>query len=90
MSRQPRVPAGSPGGGQFASTECPRLYALLDTLAAGAPVPMATAAEPLLEVSPGHWRVYAPRCPHGHFRRWAQAADPKTGRPNCERCARSR
>lgn len=84
MSRraQPRVPAGASGGGQFASRECPRMYALLDALAGEAPLPEPTAAEPILEVAPGHYRVYAPRCSHGHFVRWA--------RENCRRCASGR
>jgi hypothetical protein len=59
---QPRVPAGSPGGGRFATAECPRVYALLDTLA---PEPEEDPHKP--------WRVAVPaaRCPHGHFARWA-------------------
>lgn len=54
---QPRVPAGSSGGGRFASQACPRVYALLDTLA---PEERSTRVD-----------VPAPRCPHGHFVRWA-------------------
>lgn len=81
MSRH-RVPAGSPEGGRFATAECPRVYALLDSLAGQAPVPEASAAEPVLEIAPGHYRVWAPRCPHGHFIRWA--------RVHCRRCASGR
>jgi hypothetical protein len=27
-----------------------------------------TPDNPVVEVSPGHYAVYAPRCPHGRFR----------------------
>lgn len=53
--------------GRFATAECPRVYALLDALAP-------------LEGVPNHWAVPAPRCPHGHFARWAAR--------NCRRCLR--
>lgn len=59
---QPRVPAGQAGGGRFATAECPRVYALLDTL----------APEPGAPDERVNWTaVAAPRCPHGHFARWA-------------------
>jgi hypothetical protein len=33
------------------------------------PTPNGPTAEcPLVEVRPGHWQVYAARCPHGRFR----------------------
>lgn len=33
------------------------------------PAPNGPSPEvPVVEVRPGHWRVYAPRCPHGRFR----------------------
>lgn len=53
--------------GRFASKACPRVYALLDTLA---PTPRPE----------GGFSVHAPKCPHGHFERWAAA--------NCKPCAR--
>lgn len=34
--------------------------------------PAPTAEDPVVQVRPGRWAVYAPTCPHGHFRRWAQ------------------
>lgn len=79
-SVQERVPAGQPGGGRFASTACPAVYALLDTLA-----PPVLRPDP---DRPQHTAVDAPMCPHGHFARWALALDPKTGAPNCRRCHR--
>lgn len=57
--------------GQFASRECPRVYALLDALADVAPV---------RERPEGGYAVAAPRCPHGHFVRWAAR--------NCRPCRR--
>jgi hypothetical protein len=67
---QPRVPAGEEGGGRFATKACPQVYALLDTLA---------PQEPEREgVSGRYYRVEAPRCPHGHFARWAVH--------HCKRC----
>jgi len=48
--------------GRFASKACPRVYALLDTLAETGTV--TVRAE-------GGWAVHAARCPHGHFARWA-------------------
>lgn len=82
---QPRHPAGSAVGGRFASVECPRVYALLDTLSP--PEPEPTAENPVVEVAPGRFLVYAPKCPHGHFRRWADAVAPdcKVQR-NCRGC----
>lgn len=75
-SAQPRVPAGTPGGGRFASTACPRVYALLD---ASGPDP-----DPVRQLFPGlpssvvgvsgsTSRVVVPttRCPHGSFTGWA-------------------
>lgn len=77
---QPRVPAGHPGGGRFATAECPRVYAMLDTL---------TPPEPRADPGrPQHTVVPAPKCPHGHYTRWALGSDPKTGAPNCARCHR--
>lgn len=33
------------------------------------PVPGGPTADlPVVEVRPGHYRVYAPRCPHGRYR----------------------
>lgn len=37
------------------------------------PIPVPTPGEPtpecpVVEVEPGRYRVYAARCPHGHFR----------------------
>lgn len=58
LAEQPRVPAGQEGGGRFASTACPRVYALLDAL----------ADEPQRSTRVA---IAAPRCPHGHFARWA-------------------
>jgi hypothetical protein len=46
------------------------------------PVPQPTADNPTVEIRPNCWAVYAPRCPHGHFRRWAQG--------NCRPCAAHR
>jgi hypothetical protein len=48
-----------------------------------------TAANPVVQVSPGVHRVFAPKCPHGHFARWAAAHDPKSGKANCTPCERS-
>lgn len=59
MTEQLRVPAGQEGGGRFASRACPAVYALLDTLA------------PAEEGRSTRIAVAAPRCPHGHFARWA-------------------
>jgi hypothetical protein len=57
--------------GQFASKACPRMYAMLDEV----------AADPLAPVErPNFYAVPAPRCPHGHFQRWA--------RLHCRRCLR--
>lgn len=80
---QPRVPAGRPGGGRFASTSCPRVYALLDTLAGSAPEPEdgEVIAEDGSRVT-----FHVRKCPHGHTRRWADRIDPKTKRPNCRGC----
>lgn len=86
---RPRVPAGDPDGhgGRFASAECPRVYAMLDALAEHAPPPVPTARTPVVEAEPGHFRVWAPRCPHGHFARWADALDPETKTMrNCRAC----
>jgi hypothetical protein len=52
--------------GRFASVECPRMYALLDGMA------------PEEGVGSRYYRVPAPRCPHGHFARWAAR--------HCKRC----
>lgn len=41
-----------------------------------------TADNPVVEVRPGHYRCYAPRCPHGHFAAWAAL--------NCRRCRSGR
>lgn len=49
-------------GGRFATKECPRVYALLDALAESVPI---------RERREGGYAVEAPRCPHGHFARWA-------------------
>jgi len=62
VSGQPRDALG-----QFASRECPTTYRLL--VAAGGPPE---------EGVPNFYAVAAPRCPHGHFARWAAA--------NCKRC----
>lgn len=59
---QPRVPAGQAGGGRFATAECPRVYALLDSLAPPADGP---------DERPNWHPVPAPRCRHGSFQRWA-------------------
>lgn len=84
---QPRVPAGQEGGGRFASVSCPRVYALLDGLAEDAPEPEPTEDDPVIEVAPGRFRVWAPQCPHGHFRRWADAvADGCKVQRNCRQC----
>lgn len=73
---QPRDAAG-----RFASAACPRVYALLD---AAAPEP--ALGEPIGEEG-ARTILYSPRCPHGHFRRWADAIDPATkGQPNCRAC----
>jgi hypothetical protein len=85
-STQLRTPAGAvdalgrPAGGRFASKACPAVYALLDTLT---PAP-ETRTDP---ERPQRILVAAPRCPHGHFVRWARRTDDK-GRPNCPRCHR--
>ncbi len=66
MSGQPRDEAG-----RFATAECPRMYAMLDTL--------APREEELPEGVEGrYYRVPAPRCPHDHFARWAAH--------HCKRC----
>lgn len=31
-------------------------------------LPLPSAEHPVVEVRPGAWRVYAPICPHGHYR----------------------
>jgi hypothetical protein len=59
VSGQPRDAVG-----RFATAECPRVYALLDSLAPPADAP---------DERPNHTAVAAPRCPHGHFVRWAAA-----------------
>lgn len=41
-----------------------------------------SAEQPVVEVAPGRYVCWAPRCPHGHFERWALQ--------NCRRCARGR
>lgn len=56
-------------GGRFASPECPTTYRLLVD---------AQEVAPREGVSGRWYRVEAPRCPHGHFARWAAA--------NCKRC----
>ncbi len=76
---QPRVPAGREGGGRFATKACPAVYALLDTLA-----PQEQEQRP-----EGGWAVPAPKCPHGHFARWAAGTNER-GVPNCGRCASGR
>lgn len=77
---QPRVPAGQEGGGRFASVECPTTYRLLAALR---PV---EEARPDPE-RPGRYVVPAPKCPHGHFRRWADAvAEGCKVQRNCRRC----
>lgn len=48
--------------GQFASRECAGTYRLLAALR-GSGEPEA--------FRPNHTTVPAPRCPHGHFTRWA-------------------
>jgi hypothetical protein len=84
---QPRVPPGTREGGRFASASCPAVYALLDSLAAGAPEPEPSEANPIVEVAPGRYRIWAPKCPHGSFRWWADAVAPgcKVQR-NCRAC----
>lgn len=62
---QPRVPAGVPGAGQFASKACPAVYALLDTLV------LDDVAREVTDGRSSFVPVPAPRCPHGHFARWA-------------------
>jgi hypothetical protein len=81
---QPRQPAGTPEGGRFASRECPTTYRLLAALRPqGEPRPDPE--------QPGRYVVPAPMCPHGHFRRWADAIDPATKtQPNCRGCHPSR
>jgi hypothetical protein len=66
--------------GRFASKECPTTYRLL---AAARPV-----GEPRPDPErPGRYVVPAARCPHGHFRRWADAFDPVTkAQRNCRPC----
>lgn len=71
MSDQPRDQAG-----RFATAECPRVYALLDTLTP--PPPPGEGSEVF---RPNYTAVPAPRCPHGHFMLWAAA--------NCRRCLRA-
>jgi hypothetical protein len=81
---QARVPAGSSEGGRFASVECPTTYRLL------------AALRPEEECrpdpdNPARTIVPAPKCPHGHYRRWADAIDPATkAQPNCRKCHPSR
>lgn len=76
----PRVPAGQAGGGRFATAECPTTYRLLAALRpAGEPWPDPT--------QPGRYVCPAPRCPHGHFRRWADAvAEGCKVQRNCRSC----
>lgn len=57
-----RVPAGAPGGGQFAPKACRAAYAALDELAHRAADPAPGSNRVVLEVA---------RCPHGSFARWA-------------------
>jgi hypothetical protein len=85
---RPRVPAGQSGGGQFA----PQAWMFetgplpfLDRPSAAELPPLPdlepTAENPVIEVRPNAWRVYAPKCPHGHFAHWAAK--------NCKPCQRS-
>ena len=84
---QPRVPAGQAGGGRFAAkpapSACATVYALLDGLAAQ----VEPRAGEVIYDDGVRVSFYAPRCPHGHFRRWADAVAPgcKVQR-NCRRC----
>jgi len=55
--------------GQFASRECPTTYRLLASV--------RPVDEPRARPG-GGWSVEAPRCPHGHFARWAAV--------NCRPC----
>lgn len=77
-----RVPAGHAGGGRFASVECPTTYRLLAGLRAPAePVAVLRIGESgrvSYEDGVSRHAVPAPRCPHGHFARWATA--------NCKPC----
>lgn len=96
-STQTRVPAGAvdpfgrPAGGRFASRECPRVYALLDTLTPPTPPPERppeSGAWPDPD-NPARTIVAAPKCPHGYFARYARGTNPRTGRPNCPPCHRT-
>jgi len=53
-------------GGRFATKECPGTYRLLAALRGPSEGPVVRVRTG----SPG-WSVEAPRCPHGHFARWA-------------------
>jgi hypothetical protein len=57
VSEQPRDPHG-----RFATAECPRVYALLDTLT---PPPARAEGSSYVSLGP------ALRCPHGRFARYA-------------------
>lgn len=58
------------------------------------PVPVddgePTAERPVVEARPGVYRVYAPKCPHGLFLRYALGRHPKTHAPNCRPCHATR
>lgn len=59
-------------GGRFASRECPTTYRLL------AAIQPRTLRPDVAVRESGGWSVEAPRCPHGHFARWASR--------NCRAC----
>lgn len=40
------------------------------------------------EGRPNYTAFPAPKCPHGHFERWARGTDLRTGRPNCKGCSK--
>lgn len=87
-----RVPAGDPGGhgGRFATAECPGTYRRL-VAATTVPLPELGVPARVEKLAGGaavvgydtagqHYDVPAPRCPHGHFARWAAR--------NCKPCNR--
>jgi hypothetical protein len=69
VSAPARVPAGSPEGGRFATAECPTTYRLLAAV---------RAVEPREGTGGRYHPVPAPKCPHGHYARWAAR--------NCKPC----
>jgi hypothetical protein len=79
-----RHPAGTTQGGQFASAECPRTYAMLDTLPLGElDVTVTRIGEGCIISSDTKGRYYSiagstRRCRHGHFVRYA--------RKSCKAC----